>query len=216
VTASSDRRQDIENFVAMGGGSFDLLLNMVDRAQPPKTPLMEMASQTLERPTWLPVNYRLEHGPDVLSLRRADGLFVAAFSAQDATGKAVMRVVEEDRRGLPAYFRQKEYAGSARRLVETRAKHSWERFLRTERRMLDARRNGQMAKVLAWRLPDESQEELNKDDLGGPHGLPQGRAGAHGVALGATGKTQQHLAVCFPSSSVSPVTRPESSQTNFR
>jgi hypothetical protein len=162
VTASSDPRQDIEKFVAMGGGSFDLLLNMVDRAQPPKTSLMETASQTLERPTWLPVNYRLEHGPDVLSLRRADGLFVAAFSAQDATGKAVMRVVEEDRRGLPAYFRQKEYAGSARRLVETRAKHSWERFLRTERRMLDARRNGQMAKVLAWRLPDESQEALNR------------------------------------------------------
>ncbi len=91
----------------------------------------------------------------------AGGRFVAVFSAQVATKEAVMRAVEEDRGGLPAYFGPEEYADSARRLVETRAKHSWERFLRTERRVLEARRNGWIAKSLAWRLPYESQEELD-------------------------------------------------------
>ena len=40
--------------------------------------------------------------------------------------------------------------------------HSWERFLRTERRLLEARRNGWMAKALAWRLPGESRKELDR------------------------------------------------------
>jgi hypothetical protein len=144
----------------MGGGSLDLLLAMLDGA--PETSPTEAASQTPGSPTWVPEGYRLERSPDVLSLRRADGSFVAAFSTQGATKEAIVRAVEEDREGLPAYFGPEEYANSARRLVETRRKHSWERFLRTERRVLEARRNGWMAKALAWRLPGESREELDR------------------------------------------------------
>jgi hypothetical protein len=138
----------------MGGGSLDLLLAMLDGAQAPETPPTEAASPAPGSPTWVPEDYRLERSPDVLSLRRADGSFVAVFSAQGATKEAVMRAVEEDREGLPAYFGPEEYADSARRLVETRRKHSWERFLRTERRVLEARRNGWMAKALA-RTPED-------------------------------------------------------------
>jgi hypothetical protein len=47
-------------------------------------------------------------------------------------------------------------------MVETRMGSSWERFLRTERRMLEARKNGHLAKALARRLPGESQEELDR------------------------------------------------------
>jgi hypothetical protein len=162
VKTPSDPRRDIERFLAMGGGSFAHLLDMVDGVQPPETQPREPASQTPGFPARLPAGYRLEHDSDVLILRRADGSVVAVFSAQGATEKSVVRAVEEDRRGLPAYFGPEEYADSARRLVETRAKHSWERFLQTERRMLEARRNGQMAKALAWRLPCESQEELDR------------------------------------------------------
>ena len=152
----------MERFLAMGGGSLDLLLAMLDGAQAPETPPTEAASQTPGSPTWVPEGYRLERSPDVLSLRRADGSFVAVFSAQGVTKEAVIRAVEEDRAGLPAYFGPEEYADSARRLVETRRMHSWERFLRTERRLLEARRNGWMAKALAWRLPGESRKELDR------------------------------------------------------
>ena len=48
-----DLRQAIERFLAMGGGSFLLLLDMVDGVQPPETP--ERRSPTLA-PT--------EAGPD--------------------------------------------------------------------------------------------------------------------------------------------------------
>ncbi len=162
VTAPSDPKRDIERFLAMGGGSFAHLLDMVEGAQPPEASPMETTPQPLGSPTWLPADYQLEHDPDLLSLRRADGSSIAVFSARGATKEAILRAVEEHRERLPAYFGPEEYADSARRLVETRSKHSWERFLRTERRMLEARRNGRMAKALAWRLPGESQEELDK------------------------------------------------------
>jgi hypothetical protein len=160
VTGSSDPKRDIERFLAMGGGSLDLLLDMLEGA--PETPPTETAPQTPDSPTQVPDGYRLERSPDVLSLRRADGSFVAVFSTQGVTWEAIMRAIDEDREGLPAYFGPEEYADSARRLVETRRKHSWERFLRTERRVLEARRNGWMARALAWRLPGESQEELDR------------------------------------------------------
>ncbi len=127
-------------------------------AKLPEIQSMETAPQTPGLPSWLPEGYRLKHTPDVLTLRRADGSVVALFSARGATGEAV----EEDHRGLPAYFGPEEHASSVRRLVETRAKHSWERFLRTERRALEARKGGQMARALACRLPEESQEELDR------------------------------------------------------
>ncbi len=157
----SNPRRDIEKFLAMGGGSFDALLDMLGRERVPATPPMETASQTPGSQAWLPQGYRLEYGPDALILRRVDGSFVAAFSPQGATGEAVLRASEEDSRGWPAYSGPEEHAHSARRLVETRANHSWERFLRTERRMLRARRNGQMAGALFWRLPEESQDVLD-------------------------------------------------------
>ncbi len=144
----------------MGGGSLDLLLDMLEGA--PETPQTEAASQASGSPAWVPEGYQLERSPDVLSLRRANGSFVAVFSAQGVTREAIMRAIEEDREGLPAYFGPEEYAVSARRLVETRRKHSWEWFLRTERRALEARRNGWMARALALRLPGESQEELDR------------------------------------------------------
>jgi hypothetical protein len=146
----------------MGGGSFDLLLDMVDEGQPPETTAMETAPRPPGLSPRLPVGYQLEHDPDVLSLRGPDGSVVAVFSARGTTAEAVARAVEEDRRGLPAYFGPEEYASSVRRLVETRVRHSWERFLRTERRALDARSGGQMARALACRLPGESQEELDR------------------------------------------------------
>jgi hypothetical protein len=45
----------------------------------------------------LPPGYRLEHGADVLLLRREDGSVVAAFSTRGATpAEEVARVAEED------------------------------------------------------------------------------------------------------------------------
>ncbi len=160
--ASNRRPDNIERFLALGGSSFDILLEIIGGAQPSEAPPMEAAPQTPGSPAWLPQGYRLEYDPDVLILRRGDGSFVAAFSNQGATGEAVVRAVEEDRRGWPAYCGPEQYADSARRLVETRAKHSWERFLRAELRVLKARRNGRMAKALVWRLPGEAQEELDR------------------------------------------------------
>jgi len=159
----SDPRRDIERFLAMGGGSFDALLDMLGGEPVPETPPMGAASPSPASPAaWLPRGYLLEYGPDALILRRVGGSFVAAFSPQGATGEAVVRAVEEDRRGWPAYSGPQEHAHSARRLVETRANHSWERFLRTERRMLRARRGGQMARALLWRLPGESRAVLDR------------------------------------------------------
>ena len=153
----SNPRRDIEKFLALGGGSFDALLDMLDEERVPETLPIETGS-----PAWLPQGYRLEYGPDALILRRVDGRFVAAFSPQGAAREAIVRATEEDSRGWPAYSGPEEYAHAVRRLVETRTKHSWARFLRTERRMLKARRNGQMARALLWRLPGEPQEVLDR------------------------------------------------------
>ncbi len=162
MESPSDPRQGMESFLAMGGGTFDLLFDAVDASKSRKTLPKETTSPAPRLLPWLLDGYRLEHTPDVLTLRRADGSVVALFSARGATREAILRAVEEDRRGLPAYFGPEEYASSVRRLVETRTRHSWERFLRTERRALEARRGGQMARALACRLPGESQEELDR------------------------------------------------------
>ncbi len=226
----SNPRRDIEKFLAMGGGSFDALLEMLDGDGAPETPQAETATQTPVSQAYLPQGYLLEYGPDALILRRVDGSFVAAFSPHGATGEAVARAAEEDIRGLPAYSGPEEYACSVRRLVETRTNHSWERFVRTERRMLRARRGGQMARALFWRLPGESQAVMDriasedrrraeeglvelrseegarkasstsslwKSSPPGPHGPPQGRAGAHRVAPVAAREIRRHLALRF-------------------
>ena len=111
-------------------------------------------------PGWLPPCYVLRYDPDVLSLCRADDSMVAVFSTRGATREAVMRAAKEDRQGLPAYFGPEEHAASVTRLVEARATASWEKFLMMERRMLQARKSGQLAKALHLRLPLETQEEL--------------------------------------------------------
>ena len=46
----------------------------------------------------LPPGYGLQHGADVLLLRRGDGSIVAAFSARGVAPAEVARVAEEDRR----------------------------------------------------------------------------------------------------------------------
>jgi hypothetical protein len=120
---------------------------------------MDMDRQTSR---YLPPGYRLDYGADTLALRRADGSFAAVFSARAVTKEAVLQAAREDYCGYPAYFGPEQYAASVRRLVAARMKSSWERFLRTERRMLGARKNGQLAKALVQALPGESPEELDK------------------------------------------------------
>jgi hypothetical protein len=110
----------------------------------------------------LPPGYRLERDPDVLIVRHWDGLFVGAFSVRGVTQQAVIGAVDDDRSGLPPYTGPEEHAESVRRLVRARMKRPWERFLRTERRIVEARKNGQLAKALLLRLPLETQEELDK------------------------------------------------------
>ena len=46
----------------------------------------------------LPPGYAIEHGADVLLLRREGGSVVAAFSARGATPSIVARTAEEDYR----------------------------------------------------------------------------------------------------------------------
>jgi hypothetical protein len=111
---------------------------------------------------YLPPGYRLEREPDVLTLRRSDGSFLGAFSVRGVTEQAVLRAAEDDRSGYPVYTGPQEHADSVRRMVRSRMESPWERFLRAERRTLEARKNGQLAKALAWRLPGESQEELDR------------------------------------------------------
>jgi hypothetical protein len=110
----------------------------------------------------LPSAYRVERDADLLILCRSNGSFVGAFSARGATGEAVLRAAVDDRSGYPAYTGPEEHADSVRQLVKARMERPWERFLQTERRMLEARKNGQLTRALAWRLPGESQRELDR------------------------------------------------------
>jgi hypothetical protein len=71
-------------------------------------------------------------------------------------------VIEDDRQGYPQYAGPEEHAESARRYVRVRMECSWGRFLNTERRTLEARRKGQLAKALLWALPGESQQEIDR------------------------------------------------------
>ena len=114
-------------------------------------------------PTWLAlVGYRLEFGADVLTLRRSDSSFLAAFSARGTTLEIVLQAAEDDRQGCPIYCGLHAHAESMRRMVRAQIERSWEKFLKTERRLQEARKNGQIAKALAWRLPGEPQEELDQ------------------------------------------------------
>ena len=117
-----------------------------------------------EVPPWLQPSYVLdESDPDILMLRRADGSFVAAFSARGATREGIRQAAEED-------WRQRNPFGS-----EHHAPHAsppkaegepgtktWEEFLEVERRALQERKGGQLARTLGKALPGESQEELDE------------------------------------------------------
>ena len=49
--------------------------------------------------TMLPPNYYLdESDPDIITLRRSDGTFVAAFSAQGATREGIVEAALQDSR----------------------------------------------------------------------------------------------------------------------
>ena len=51
----------------------------------------------------LPPGYYLdESDPDILTLRRKDGTFVAAFSAQGATREGIIQAAMQDSRNLTA------------------------------------------------------------------------------------------------------------------
>ncbi len=115
-----------------------------------------------EQHYYLPPGYRLERDADILTLRRADGSFLSAFSARGFTAQAVVRAAKDDSSGYPAYTGPQEHADSVRRVVKARMESSWERFLRTERQMLESRKNGHLAGALTRRLPTESQEELDR------------------------------------------------------
>ena len=115
-------------------------------------------------PPWLRPTYVLdESDPDIFMLRRADGSFVAAFSAQGATREGIRQAAEED-------WRQRNLLES-----EHRASHVsqpgtegepitkiWEQFLEAERRALQERKGGKLARTLGKALPGESQEDLDE------------------------------------------------------
>jgi hypothetical protein len=122
----------------------------------------QVSTRTETTSCYLPPGYRLEPDSDVLTLRRPDGSVVSRFSVRGATREVVLRTAQDDRSGIPPYGGPEEHAGGVRRLMKARAEKPWERFLETERRVLNARKNGQLAKALALRLPGESQEELER------------------------------------------------------
>jgi hypothetical protein len=118
--------------------------------------------------------YRLEAHEDVLTLRRQDGSPVGRFSARAAERGCVLRVIEDDRQGYPQYAGPEEHAESVRRYVRVRMQCSWGRFVNTERRTLEARRKGQLAKTLLWGLPGESHEEIDRMILEDQHRAEEG------------------------------------------
>ena len=61
-----------------------------------------MKSATQERRLFFPsFNYYLdESDPDIVTLRRQDNSFVAAFSARGATKEGIIEAAKEDYRGL--------------------------------------------------------------------------------------------------------------------
>jgi hypothetical protein len=121
------------------------------------------AGGVLGFPAWPGLDgYRLEAHEDVLTLRRQDGSPVGRFSARAAERGCVLRVIEDDRQGYPQYAGPEEHTESVRRYVRVRMECSWGRFLNTERRTLEARRKGQLAKALLWALPGESQQEIDR------------------------------------------------------
>jgi hypothetical protein len=101
-----------------------------------------------ELPPWLRPTYFLdESDPDILVLRRAENSFVAAFSAQGATRESIRQAAEEDYQErnpltteLPSPLRDGEGEDGGM------DKAWWEEFLQAERRVLEERKGGQLAR----------------------------------------------------------------------
>jgi hypothetical protein len=110
----------------------------------------------------LPPGYHLQRGTDILTVHRPDGSLLGAFSARGVREEAVLRTAEDDLQGYPIYNGPEAYAEPVRRMVRTHMNCPWERFLKREKRRLEARRGGQLAKTLARALPAESQEEIDR------------------------------------------------------
>jgi hypothetical protein len=133
-----------------------------------------------EFPPWLAPTYVLdESDPDIVVLRRADGSFVAAFSASGATREGILQAAQQDYRErhqlephhpeqhhqhrVPSPAPQEDGAGSS----ASKEAAEWEAFLQIERRALEARRGGQLRRALGDVLPGESPEyieQLGHDD----------------------------------------------------
>lgn len=109
-----------------------------------------------------PYGYRLARDEDVFFLRRQDGSLVGRFSSRGVEKERILQAIEDDRRGYPLYSGPDRHAQSVRRYLKVRMESQWKRFLDTERRLLDARRRGQLAKTLLIALPYESREELER------------------------------------------------------
>jgi hypothetical protein len=121
-----------------------------------------------EFPPWLMPSYFLDDSePDIRVLRRADGSFVAAFSARGATREGIIQAAQEDYRQRHRLEPQQQHllpmpapqegAGS---LVGK--EEGWEEFIETERRALEARRSGQLRRDLGDMLPGESPEYIER------------------------------------------------------
>ena len=117
-----------------------------------------------ELPPWLQPTYVLdESDPDILMLQRADGSFVAAFSTREVTREGIRQAAEED-------WQQRKLLGPEHRTSHASQPgaeggpitKAWEQFLEAERRALQERKAGQLARTLGKVLPGESQEELDE------------------------------------------------------
>jgi hypothetical protein len=123
-----------------------------------------------EFPPWLAPAYFLdESDPDILLLRRADGSFVAAFSAIGATREGILQAAQEDyrqRHHLEPQQQQQQSPPSPASQEETASlagkEERWEEFLEGERRALEARRGGQLRRDLGDVLPGESPEYIER------------------------------------------------------
>jgi hypothetical protein len=122
---------------------------------------------TEEFPPWLAPTYFLdESDPDILVLRRADGSFVAAFSATGATREGILQAAQEDYRQRHHLEPQQQRPPSPAPREGTGSlaggEESWEEFLEIERRALEARRGGQLRRDLGDVLPGESPEYIER------------------------------------------------------
>jgi hypothetical protein len=133
-----------------------------------------------EYPPWLAPTYFLdESDPDIVVLRRADGSFVAAFSARGVSREGILQAAQEDyQRRLQLEPQQQQQPhhhyhhqhrppapvsqeGTAS-LAGSKEEQRWEEFLEGERRDLEARRGGQLRRDLGDVLPGESPEDIER------------------------------------------------------